>query len=745
MATLEPEDTSTPTDVTLTPPTRPSPSQNMLGSLWSQALQNYERRTGLDPRVHALTRDMAGCGSLEEILEQFDAKMKEFKRFRAGDPKWEKLRNRYLKPAVKVILVLNEALKEVSESFPGGNIIFVAFGALLTATNGVSKRYDALTDLFEEISLFIDNARIQGSNPRNWGSASRNIAVAIFVHLLDVFALALKLMKVAFGGTVFARLAHYGKSLAGEADMQDALARLRRLSELQSRALITETRVDTAENLAVTNTLLGNLVAMELAYSSYFKDIVGLLQDEHRRAAEERARAEQERQRAEAERKKADEERDRAAQERANAMLNRLERLDIADLSAQDRPGCLNETRVELLASLSAWSRDPSAHPIYWLNGMAGTGKSAIARSFGRQLDHDGILGGSFFCSREGAVDLTDAKRILPTLAAAWAGRDDIYKGALIETLRKYSDKARPSAWKLKDQVRYLLIEPFSLVADYGPPRFVLLVDGLDETSGETISELLSAVNTVSYHVPVKVFLASRPEFHIQRSLDYVRCVMRLQDIDEAAVRDDIRHYISYRMRKIVESFASTHLPETWPAEADMQLLADHAGSLFIYAFTATEYIAGGNPIKRMNDVLNVGHESMGQANPLDNLYRMYAFILSLVRGTEDETCLTWRILSTMYVVRENMDMCTLGRLLGTEVYELRIALRHLHAVIHVPERDDAGLPSTFHASFQDFLFKSNRVPKSVSVSKETGNLSLFSGCIAIMSSDDLHFNMSEA
>lgn len=89
----------------------------MLSSLWSQALQNYERRTGLDPRTHALTLDLAGCGSFEEILELFDAKMKEFRRFRAGDPKWDRLRNRYLKPAVQVILVLNDAMKEVSESF----------------------------------------------------------------------------------------------------------------------------------------------------------------------------------------------------------------------------------------------------------------------------------------------------------------------------------------------------------------------------------------------------------------------------------------------------------------------------------------------------------------------------------------------------------------------------------------------------------------------------------------------------
>lgn len=187
---------------------------------------------------------------------------------------------------------------------PGVNVIFAAFGGMLAvsrepscgvtsrligaiqATKGVSKRYDALMDLFEEVPFFIDSARYQESNPRSWGDASQNITVAIFVHILDVFAIALKLMKTAFGGTVFARLggdgcfaftvcsvlteltlAHYGKSLVGESDMQDALGRLRRLTELHSRALVTETRADAAENLEVTNALLGNLVAMDLGAS----------------------------------------------------------------------------------------------------------------------------------------------------------------------------------------------------------------------------------------------------------------------------------------------------------------------------------------------------------------------------------------------------------------------------------------------------------------------------------------------
>ncbi|KAJ7833331.1 hypothetical protein B0H14DRAFT_2178507, partial [Mycena olivaceomarginata] len=71
--------------------------------------------------------------------------------------------------------------------------------------------------------------------------------------------------------------------------------------------------------------------------------------------------------------------------------------------------GCLEGTRVDLLADLRAWSRNPDSPRIFWLDGMAGTGKSAIARSFCHMLRDDKQLGGSFFCLRG------DANRGNPT------------------------------------------------------------------------------------------------------------------------------------------------------------------------------------------------------------------------------------------------------------------------------------------------------------------------------------------
>ena len=41
---------------------------------------------------------------------------------------------------------------------------------------------------------------------------------------------------------------------------------------------------------------------------------------------------------------------------------------------------CHEKTRVELRQTIQAWAEDINGKSIFWLNGMAGTGKSTISR-----------------------------------------------------------------------------------------------------------------------------------------------------------------------------------------------------------------------------------------------------------------------------------------------------------------------------------------------------------------------------
>jgi pantothenate kinase-related protein Tda10 len=65
--------------------------------------------------------------------------------------------------------------------------------------------------------------------------------------------------------------------------------------------------------------------------------------------------------------------------------------------SREHEPQCLADTRVDLLRQLMAWWNNPCDKCIFWLNGMAGTGKSTIARTVAQTFHDQGRLGASFF------------------------------------------------------------------------------------------------------------------------------------------------------------------------------------------------------------------------------------------------------------------------------------------------------------------------------------------------------------
>ncbi|ELU37582.1 adenylylsulfate kinase domain-containing protein [Rhizoctonia solani AG-1 IA] len=80
-----------------------------------------------------------------------------------------------------------------------------------------------------------------------------------------------------------------------------------------------------------------------------------------------------------------------------------------------NRRACTKETRVQILLDLEKWSLDPSQPNIFWMNGMAGTGKTTIAYTFAESLKTRGALGASFFCTRT-SDECRDVGRIVPTI-----------------------------------------------------------------------------------------------------------------------------------------------------------------------------------------------------------------------------------------------------------------------------------------------------------------------------------------
>src|ERR1700728_4300026 len=108
---------------------------------------------------------------------------------------------------------------------------------------------------------------------------------------------------------------------------------------------------------------------------------------------------------------------------RLDALLNRLPFATDAPFNSynkQHAPTCLPDTRVDLLQEIYDWADGQDERCIFWLNGLAGTGKSTIARTVAYRYFDQKRLGASFFFSRGGG-DVGHAGKFFTSFAVQLA------------------------------------------------------------------------------------------------------------------------------------------------------------------------------------------------------------------------------------------------------------------------------------------------------------------------------------
>jgi hypothetical protein len=108
---------------------------------------------------------------------------------------------------------------------------------------------------------------------------------------------------------------------------------------------------------------------------------------------------------------------------------------------------CLQNTRVDVLKEIMAWADADDERCIFWLNGMAGTGKSTIARTIARTFHDQKRLGASFFFSRGGG-DVSHSGKFVASIAVQLAEKS-VFKRTICEAITEQSNIASQS---LRDQ-----------------------------------------------------------------------------------------------------------------------------------------------------------------------------------------------------------------------------------------------------------------------------------------------------
>ena len=174
------------------------------------------------------------------------------------------------------------------------------------------------------------------------------------------------------------------------------------------------------------------------------------------------------------------------------------------DWDSDDHRLCVGGTCRDILEEIDHWTRNFEMPPVYWLNGLAGTGKTTIARTIVNKVEEDKRLGASFFYSR---WSKKDPENIFPNLAhqLAWMYPEFrvIYDLVLRSNPGIFHDLPR-------DQMKKLIINPLKTSAI----STVIVIDALDECKDEqTVSAIFSALDEIS---SVKFLIISRPKPHIR-------------------------------------------------------------------------------------------------------------------------------------------------------------------------------------------------------------------------------------
>ncbi|KAL8725583.1 MAG: hypothetical protein Q9181_006365 [Wetmoreana brouardii] len=399
---------------------------------------------------------------------------------------------------------------------------------------------------------------------------------------------------------------------------------------------------------------------------------------------------------------------------------------------------CMADTRIELLQHLQDWGTRHS-QPIFWLSGMAGTGKSTISRTLAGIFDERNLLGGSFFFSRSSS-ETNNAARFVGTLANQLTSISPKLRDCICEAISAHSDTLRQG---LRNQWEAFISGPLSH-ANFGRrPTVNFVIDALDECASENdirlLLQLFVEVQAID-NVDLGIFITSRPEVAIRLGFkempEIIHYDLDLRDIP----REIVDHDISVYLRQELRSISLEQGLDDWPSEADLQALVLKTDCLFIYAATACRFIRdkSWDPVERLSSVLGNRSASEGSTTQLDDMYtQVLRMSLTEGRSAREITMLCDRfqlVVGSIVALFDELSTFTLAHLLSTSIRSVEACLGSLHSVLNIPQEVHSPI-RLLHPSFRDFLLDITRCGEKRFFKEETYiHEKLVTSCLEVIS-----------
>ncbi|KAF9777540.1 hypothetical protein BJ322DRAFT_1131890, partial [Thelephora terrestris] len=399
-----------------------------------------------------------------------------------------------------------------------------------------------------------------------------------------------------------------------------------------------------------------------------------------------------------------------------------------------------------VLDQIELWARDFTKLPVYWLNGLAGTGKSTIAQTIAERMFAEGQLGASFFCSRD-FEDRSNLHFIFPTIAVQLAQRYTEFRSIFVSLVDSDPDVAHDSLSNQMDKLIVQLLKETSIST-------IIVIDALDECKDkESTSAILSVLARFVLQVPkVKFFLTGRPEpriwkgFHLPL-LTKATDIFLLHEVKPDQVNSDIRQFFKESLLEL-----AYHHPglDHWPAKEQMDLLCERAAGLFVYAVATVKFIDSQNypPKKRLDLLLqspggsvHVGGTEFEENTSLDSLYRLILQGAFKSDGAEDDPKVH-SVLAAIVLAANPLSPSAIATLLGVDPEDVTPILSSIHSLLILHE--DISKPvRPFHKSFPDFITNPTRCTNQKLCISPSHHLGLLVLCLNLMN-NTLEKNMCQ-
>ena len=392
-----------------------------------------------------------------------------------------------------------------------------------------------------------------------------------------------------------------------------------------------------------------------------------------------------------------------------------------------------------MLNEIESWANDQEKSPVYWLNGLAGTGKSTIAQTIAERLFAEGRLGASFFCSRD-FEDRSNLHLIFPTLAFQLAHKYPDFRSLFVPLLRSNPDVVHES---LYSQMEKLIAEPLREVGI----STVIVLDALDECrDDEPSSAILSVLGRFVEDIPeVRFFITGRPEPRIETGfrlplLADSTDVFVLHNVHPSLVENDIRTFFKHELYEL----ARRRRLEGWPSDEHIDLLCRRAAGLFVYAVATVKFLESDAHLTedRFDVILKLPEstapEGQTQFNSSTTLDSLYTSILKVAfsKGDPDVYSKVRTTVGTIVLVVNPLPPPAIAQLTGLKSKEVMLYLTLIQSLLAIG--DDSNQPvKPFHKSFPDFITDPSRCTDTRFYTCPTRlHLELAINCMRLMNSE---------